>query len=52
MWRMICAGDIRSSLEIVHADDEVGRVKLIDEYTFTDPGRRVRTANFFRRRLA
>jgi ketosteroid isomerase-like protein len=42
MWRMICAGDIRTSFEIVHADDVKGRVKVIDEYTFSDTGRKVR----------
>jgi hypothetical protein len=48
---MICAGDLRSSIEIVHADDEAGRVKLIDEYTFSDTGRKRRTVNVFRKRL-
>ena len=42
MWRMICAGDIRARFEVVEADDEGGVVKLVDEYTFTDTGRRVK----------
>jgi ketosteroid isomerase-like protein len=42
MWRMICAGDIRATFEVVHADDDTGRVKLVDEYTFADSGRKVR----------
>jgi ketosteroid isomerase-like protein len=42
MWQMICTGDIRSTFEVVRADDTAGVVKLIDEYTFTDTGRRVR----------
>ena len=42
MWRMICGGDIRATFVIVHADDECGMVKLVDDYTFTDTGRKVR----------
>jgi len=42
MWRMICAGDIRATFEVVHADDETGRVRVVDEYTFSDTGRKVR----------
>ena len=42
MWRMICAGDIRATFEVVQADDETGRVRVVDEYTFSDTGRRVR----------
>jgi len=44
MWRMICTGDIRATFEVLHADDESGRVRLIDEYTFSDTGRKVRNA--------
>ena len=44
MWRMICTGDIHSTFEIIHADDKTGRVRVIDEYTFSDTGRRVRNA--------
>src|ERR1700730_1499737 len=48
MWHMICEGDIRASFELVHANDQDGRVKLLDTYTFgatkdpPSPGRRVR----------
>jgi len=42
MWRMICAGDIRTTFEILQADDATGRVKVIDEYTFSETGRRVK----------
>ena len=42
MWRMICSGDIRPTFNIVHADDVSGHVKVVDEYTFTDTGRKVR----------
>lgn len=34
MWRMICSGDIQASFEVVEADDRIGRVKLVDKYTF------------------
>jgi hypothetical protein len=42
MWRMICAGDIRATFEVLHADDKTGRVRVVDEYTFSDTGRRVK----------
>jgi hypothetical protein len=42
MWRMICSGDIQATFEIVGADEASGIAKLVDEYTFTDTGRRVR----------
>ena len=48
MWHMICEGDIRATFEVVHANDQEGRVNLVDTYTFgasTDPpnpGRAVR----------
>lgn len=42
MWRMICSGDISVTFEIVRVDDREGVVKLVDEYTFTNTGRRVR----------
>ncbi len=42
MWQMICAGDIRTTFAVIDADDASGSVKLVDEYTFTDTGRRVR----------
>lgn len=44
MWRMICIGDIRATFEVVRADDREGVVKLVDEYTFTDTGRRLRNS--------
>lgn len=52
MWRMICAGDIRASFEIIHADDERGHVKLVDQYTFSDTGRKVRNVIDSRFRFA
>jgi hypothetical protein len=42
MWRLICSGDISAKFEIVRVDDREGVVKLVDEYTFKDTGRRVR----------
>lgn len=42
MWQMICRGDIRATFEILSADATGGVVRLIDEYTFTETGRRVR----------
>ncbi len=33
MWRMICSGDIRTTFEVVRADDESGVVKLWDTQT-------------------
>ncbi len=42
MWQMICSGDIRTTFEIVSADDREGVVTLVDEYTFSETGRRVR----------
>src|SRR5262245_4378615 len=42
MWHMICHGDICCTFEVFAADDSEGVVRLVDEYTFTDTGRRVR----------
>jgi ketosteroid isomerase-like protein len=42
MWQMICNGDIRATFDVVRADDREGVVKVIDEYSFTETGRRVR----------
>ena len=42
MWRMICSGDIRAAFEVVQVDEDCGVVKLVDEYTFSETGRRVR----------
>jgi hypothetical protein len=40
---MICeATDIRAAFEVVHANEQEGRVNLVDDYTFTDTGRHVR----------
>jgi len=52
MWRMICAGDIHATFEVVSADDEDGRVTLIAEYTFSETGRRVRNVIDSRFRFA
>jgi len=41
MWQMICETDIRAKFEIVDADDRAGRVKLVDDYTFSDTMRPV-----------
>ncbi len=40
MWRMICAGDIRATFEIVDADDTRSRVTLIAKYTFGKTARK------------
>src|SRR3954462_7066779 len=48
MWHMICEGDIRATFEVVHADEQKGKVKLVDTYPFgatkdpPKPGRPVR----------
>ena len=42
MWQMICRGDIKVTIESVEADDLTGRARIVDEYTFSDTGRRVR----------
>lgn len=42
MWKMICTSDISATFEVARADDSVGVVTLVDDYTFTDTGRRVR----------
>ena len=34
MWHMICEGDIRAKFKVVHADEEEGRVRIVDTYTF------------------
>ena len=34
MWHMICKGDIRATFKVVHANDQEGRVRLVDRYTF------------------
>ncbi|MEP6494729.1 MAG: nuclear transport factor 2 family protein [bacterium] len=42
MWRMICTSDISATFDVVRADDNSGLATLVDEYTFSDTGRRVR----------
>jgi hypothetical protein len=42
MWRMICAGDIKATFSVVHADDRSGQVSLVDDYTFSETGRHVK----------
>lgn len=44
MWQMICSGDIRATFEVISADEASASANLVDEYTFTDTGRRVRNA--------
>jgi ketosteroid isomerase-like protein len=44
MWQMICEGDIRVTFEVVEASKQEGFVKLVDEYTFSETGRRVRNS--------
>ena len=34
MWRMICSGDIRVQIEHVEADDQAGRARIVDRYSF------------------
>jgi len=41
MWHMICETDIRASFHVLEVDDRVGRVNLVDDYTFTSTGRAV-----------
>jgi ketosteroid isomerase-like protein len=42
MWEMICSGDLKATFEVVHANDDAGVVKLVDEYTFKETHRKVR----------
>jgi hypothetical protein len=42
MWHMICEGDLRVTVETATAADDGGRARLVDEYTFSSTGRRVR----------
>jgi ketosteroid isomerase-like protein len=43
MWQMIGQNtDIRATFEVLHADEQEGRVALIDHYTFTDTQLKVR----------
>src|ERR1700676_4477938 len=45
MWHMICEGDITAAFDLVCADDRVGQVSLVDDYTFTPTGRKVPTSS-------
>ena len=42
MWSMICATDIRTTFEVLSASSDRVVARVVDEYTFTDTGRRVR----------
>jgi len=42
MWRTICEGDIRTTFEIVRADDTSVRARVVDEYAFSETKRFVR----------
>jgi ketosteroid isomerase-like protein len=52
MWRMICAGDIRVTFDVLHADDREGHAKVVDVYTFSEAKRRVRNVIESRFRFA
>jgi len=41
MWHMIAETDLRASFEIIKVDEQSGTVRLIDNYTFRDTGRKV-----------
>ena len=41
IWHMICEGDIRTTFDVVHADDHTAEVNVIDDYTFSSTGRKV-----------
>ena len=34
MWRMICKGDIKATVDGIQADDKNGRTNLVDTYSF------------------
>jgi len=42
MWHLICEGDIRATLKTFEVDEQKGKADLVDEYTFSDTGRRVK----------
>jgi limonene-1,2-epoxide hydrolase len=42
MWRLICKTDIQATVESIVANDAQGQAKLVEVYTFSDTGRRVR----------
>jgi hypothetical protein len=41
MWHMICERDIRVTFELINVDGDIGRAKVVDDYTFSSTGRRV-----------
>jgi hypothetical protein len=41
MWEMICTTDIQSTFEILAADSDTAIARVVDDYTFSDTGRRV-----------
>jgi len=44
MWGMICrpGSDIQSTFKVIYADDKIGEAELIDDYTMSETGRKVR----------
>jgi hypothetical protein len=42
MWHMIEGTDLRATFEVLHADESNGAVDLVDVYTFSDTGKKVR----------
>ena len=42
MWHMISETDLRTTFHVTQANEQSGSVRLVDEYTFTSTGRRVR----------
>lgn len=41
MWHMISESDLKATFKIIEVNDDIGRVQLIDDYTFRDTGRPV-----------
>jgi uncharacterized protein len=41
MWHMISEGDIAVTVRAVDANDQTGHSEVIDDYTFSDTGRKV-----------
>ena len=42
MWGMVCDTDIEVTFQVVQADDESAVACIVDDYTFSETGRRVR----------
>jgi hypothetical protein len=42
MWHMICETDIRTTFDLGQVDEQNGEVNVVDEYTFSSTGRKVR----------